>query len=246
MLATEQVQEERPPIIEEHPLLFSGEMVRAVLEGKKTQTRRILTVPWKGSMRTLPYEPYYDDYDGKLMFCDEYGDWHDVATYQHCPYGRPGHRLWVKETWRPDERNSETLGGIRFRADEAFVQIDNSKEAICRWLDLFKAGDIGKQLVDAKWRPSIFMPRWASRITLEVERIAVQRIQSISWHEIKAEGVACPEHDFESGFCCSECPVLRETFRTLWDKINGERFDGWGAWEKNPWVWVIEFRRVGK
>lgn len=243
MPVAEEVQA-RPEVVPEHPILFSAQMVREVLSGRKTQTRRIVTVPWKGSVRALPYEPYWVDNDGVLEFEDEYGEWHDVETNQHCPYGRPGHRLWVKETWRPDERKSDHVDGIRFRADGSFVPIDNTREAADRWVSLFKEGLIGDQISDKKWRPSIYMPRWASRILLDVKSIRVHRIQTIRWHEIRSEGVRCPEHDFESGFCCSECPALREAFRALWDSINGKRFDGWARWEKDPWVWAIEFKRI--
>ena len=149
--------------MKERPILFSGEMVRAILDGRKTQTRRPVTVPWRGSKRVAPYEPCYIENDSELMARDRYGDWHRMVDYMH-PYGIPGDRLWVRETWRQYDRRNECecydfcycppTGTVIYRSDRDDDEV--------------------------KWRPSIHMPRWASRITLEVTDVRVEHVQEIS------------------------------------------------------------------
>jgi hypothetical protein len=210
--------------MKERPILMSAPMVRAILAGRKTQTRRLVTVPWRGSQRTLPYEPYWIDTDGVLQFCDETGDyrpWVDCVA----PYGKPGERLWVKETFR------EVFGETRYRASIA-------------------------ELHGETWKPSIFMPRKLSRITLEVTDVRVQRVQDISEEDAKAEGLSpitkdghlikwgIPDRDGLPGTDNDGWPWQewerdpRKAFAKLWDKINGKR----APWSESPWVWVVSFR----
>jgi hypothetical protein len=211
----------------EKPILFSGEMVRAILAGRKTQTRRLVTVPWKGSRRALPYEPWWVSEDGKLLAQDEYGDFHEAST-RMAPYGHAGDRLWVKETFqinhvkyvrgRLPKSRPTTLAEVLYRADgnyaEQFEQVDSPEMAI--------------------WRPSIFMPRWASRLTLAVTGVRIERLHAITDDDAKAEGVWHePRHD-------GMLSHPRLAYAELWDKINGKR----APWEKNPWVWVVDFRVV--
>lgn len=238
------------PIVE-HPIQFSTPMVEAIVAGKKVATRRILTVPWKGQTRAFPYSPYYDESDGKLFCSDEYGDWHEATKFLRSPYGYPedprgirAHRLWVRETWRPEERSTDGLDGIRFRAGDAFVPIDESPEAADAWVQVNAWRRFHRPASHNPWRPAMYLPRWACRLVLEVTALRVERLQSMTWADIRKEGVGCPEHDFESGFCCSECPALRAEFSKKWDEINGKRFDGDVVWAKNPWVWVVEFKMV--
>lgn len=176
----------------ERPILFSGPMVRALLDGRKTQTRRVV--------KPQPVDPF----DGAQLRTA-------VSAYAlagPCPYGEPGDRLWVRETWA---KAGEQGDRVEYRADTADP----------------KAG---------KWRPSIFMPSWASRITLEVESVRVERLQDISEADARAEGVT-PAPFTKAGRAAHLVHV--EAFESLWGSINGP--DSWAA---NPWVWVVAFRRV--
>lgn len=174
----------------ERPILFSGLMVRAILRGRKTQTRRVV--------KRQPDRHLFH------LECLASGEWRDEEiSLGKCPYGQPGDRLWVRETFA-------NLGdyGISYRADS----------------DAF--GDT--------WTPSIFMPRSLSRITLEISAVRVERIDSITDSDAVAEGIALRG-------TTRFCGEARIEFKNLWDLINAKRGFGWNA---NPWVWVIEFRRV--
>lgn len=147
-----------------------------------------------------------------------------------------GDRLWVRETWclAADPMTSKLTGGFLYRADptEAEVMLDDGDGD----------GVVNKDGAFASpWRPSIFMPRAACRLVLEVTSHRVERLMKITFKGIRAEGKDCPTHDFPGGFCCSECPSLRAAFYEGWNGLNAAR--GYG-WEKNPEVKVIEFRRV--
>jgi len=204
--------------MKERPTLFSGSMVRAILEGRKTQTRRVINPQPEGhrdgAWRMETGAPY-----PIAAFCF----WHDIVEEKPdeevaCPYGAECDRLWVRETWR-----AIPLGGIKYRADGTET--------------------------GAHWKPSIFMPRWASRITLEITDVRVQRVQDISTDDVIAEGVDV----------FSSLPVLLprklsgekldhlaheiavSLYKKLWDSINAKRGYGWDA---NPWVWAITFKRA--
>lgn len=218
------------------PILFSGAMVRAILEGKKTQTRRIMKVQpdCLGALENSP--------GGELVY-----HWPHSNTqiyYCKCPYGQPGDGLWVRETWRTEEL-SDGLDGIRYKADGFFIPIKNTEEASDAW----GAANMNKQLWEKDlWKPSIFMPRWASRIKLEIIGVRVARVQEIDRADAKAEGVSNlwswdekrnakhPEH-----FRRAVLNPYVANYSVLWDEINAER--GFG-WDVNPWVWVVEFKRV--
>jgi hypothetical protein len=184
------------------PILFSAGMVRAILDGKKSQTRRVI-------------KPH--------GVSDDVAQWlHTMAkgVDMPCPYGQPGDQLWVRETWKCEELE-DGLDGVRFAADGSFCPIQNTMEAAYDWGDARRDND--------KWRPSIFMPRWASRITLEVFSVKVERVKSISHEDAVAEGFY---HKPDQAWG-------RLGFSLLWDKINSKR--GFG-WDVNPWVWVVEFK----
>lgn len=192
--------------MKERPILFSGPMVRAILDGRKTQTRRVV----KGeALRWLSPE---------VGFAPTF-----VANPENslCPYGGPGDRLWVRETHYVESAGYEDGTGRRifYRASDGDAPI-------------------------SLWRPSIFMPRWASRLTLEVTAVRVERVQDISGEDAKAEGCdasGCWEHDHDpEDLGCLDSRV--PTYRALWDSINGKRPGC--AWADNPWVWVIAFRRL--
>lgn len=205
--------------MKERPILFSGPMVRAILDGRKTMTRRVVD---------LNYAQY--DTDGVLGYEDAHGDHHN--TIDLYKYGRPGDRLWVRETWKTFEREDDGFDGILYRADGAFRPIDNTPDAADAWVE----ANHGHHKHD-HWRPSIFMRRWMSRITLDVLDVRVERLQQMDHADATAEGVTALEgyHDDGSG-------TPRGKFRVLWDSINGKRKGC--AWADNPWVWVVAFRRV--
>lgn len=189
--------------VKEHPIIFSTDMVKAILDGRKTQTRRIL--------RPQPYL-----YIKKWVWAFRKGKLStDGYWLEHCPYGQVGDRLWVRETWRTERRiDSYSVGNVM------------DAPSFSLWYKTTSFGDgtveFDQQKDGAgKWRPSIHMPRWASRITLEITGIRVERLQEIDY-EYNKEG-------------CKDWT----SFVYLWDSLNAKR--GYG-WEVNPWVWMIEFK----
>ena len=212
------------------PILFSAEMVRAILDGKKTQTRRAIVpqIEWKE-------ESIYQR--RKSGTIDEFTF---LEFIKKCKYGQIGDLLWVRETWKCEELYPSGLDGVRFAADGAFIEIENTIPASNAWGEANRPG--------GKWRPSIFMPRWASRINLEITGVCIDRVQYISREAAKAEGVSNiwiwdgeryakhPEH-----FRRALLNPYVANYSVLWDEINAER--GFG-WDMNPWVWVIEFKRI--
>lgn len=201
----------------ERPILFSGPMIRAILDGTKTQTRRVVTA-----------KVWDQDEDGKRrQYVTTPGVWGDgremtaaeVTERFRCPYGQPGDRLWVRETCLMQSVAEGPVLDIMYADHEDYDICYPSKG------DAF---DLGWRV-----RPSIFMPRWASRITLELTDVRVERVQEISEEDALAEG--CFDEKEHDGSLPSE------VFRDLWDSINAKR--GYG-WEVNPWCWVLTFRRV--
>ena len=172
--------------MKERPIIFNTEMVKAILEGRKTQTRRVIKPQPSGI----------------------------ILVWEHCPYGQVGDRLWVRETWNAGHDGQS--------------------------LPVFKAGlsaDLTKELeadeLWSGWKPSIHMPRWASRITLEITEIRVERLQEITEEDAKAEGCVKQIKDgliFDSAI---------HEYSWLWDSLNAKY-----PWESNPWVWVISFKGV--
>lgn len=216
------------------PILFSGAMVRAVLEGRKTQTRRVINTQPRHRLKQGPLDAHWYDTDYECVG--------HVGRYVKCPYGQPGDRLWVRETWKCEELFPSGLDGVRFAADGAFIKIENTEQASDAWGEANRKG--------GKWRPSIFMPRWASRITLDLLRVRVERVQEINRADAKAEGVSNiwswdearnakhPEH-----FRRAVLNPYVANYSVLWDEINAKRGFSWDA---NPWVWVVEFKVVTK
>ena len=221
----------------ERPILFSGPMIRAILEGRKTQTRRVVTsIAGKGRIRELHRSdtPGYD-----LAFRDSCGRWNDMRfadVAARSPFGVPGVRLWVRETWcfaHPEYHDQAE--GVR-RGDRPV------RDEMPWWCHYAATDDVD----EPKWSPSIHMPRWASRITLRVTSVRVERVQVISEADARAEGVE-PAGGFmaTSGHWqnyAADGPSLssaRESFTTLWDSINGKRPGA--AWRDNPWVWAVGF-----
>jgi len=196
------------------PILFSGPMVRALLAGNKTQTRRVVK---HKSDADCPY--------------------HENNIAVACPYGKVGDRLWVRETWRVDWAD-EAMAEIGFRADE-----DSKKCAPpFPWLDRANEKHLEPDS-KIRWQPSIFMPRWACRVILEITAVRVERLQDISEEDAKAEGVdTSVTHPSPTGvgkFRVKNYVFAREAYADLWRLINGH-----DSWAQNPWVWVIEFKRL--
>lgn len=203
----------------ERPILFSTPLVRALLEGRKTETRRVIT-----PQPAMPYTAFnHLDILGQAVFSD--------GSVMRCPYGQPGDLLYVRETWRAVERREDGADGVLFAADGAFRVIDNTPEAVEAWVAAYANGAHA-----ANWRPSIFMPKWAARIWLRVEEVRVERVQDITDAGAMAEGCTGHPLDGHSGYPPGYAP--RDEFRDLWDSINGSR--GFG-WDTNPWVWVLRF-----
>lgn len=204
----------------ERPILFSAPMVRALLQGRKTQTRRAVKLP--KALVALG-----GDLNAASTFRDPgFGD----GEYLHvalndgsvqrvrCPYADTlGDRLWVREAWAHD---AETLEQCRAAHEDALSGLTYGP--------YYRATDVAPETL--RWRPSIHMPRWASRITLEVTNVRVERLQDISEADAEAEG-ADPIK--------TKVPTARDAYRYLWDDINGA-----GGWDANPWVWVVSFRRI--
>jgi len=221
----------------ERPILFSGPMVRAILEGRKTKTRREV------KPRPAPNQPHdggttwhFDTKRGVHVPCGSVG--HLTVKEKAglaCPYGRRGDRLWVRETWAPhaDElrhysATTPASASIYYQADGGLWG-DDDMRAGRGWF--VPTGDPHVN----RWHPSIHMPRWASRLTLEVTAVHVERLQRISDADCRAE--SC-EGDF-SGDIPFGYSTPCDQFQRLWVSINGP-----DSWSLNPWVWVVEFRRV--
>ncbi|MCE4544628.1 MULTISPECIES: hypothetical protein [unclassified Caballeronia] len=215
--------------MKERPILFSASMVRALLDGRKTQTRRVIKDQTIGEnySHTLPDGRVHLEWLGEP--CCGTGVWEvpELSDQTASPYGVIGDRLWVRETFSTDFRNHYPFDDVWYAADD-----DRRNEIEVR--DGVKGiySPEHREHVPFRWRPSIHMPRAASRITLEITGVRVERLQDISEQDAKVEGVSV-EGDGD--------PIYPHTyaFAKLWEEINGK-----GAWLADPWVWVVEFRRV--
>jgi len=229
-----------------HPILFNDEMVRAILEGRKTQTRRpikpqpaecrwidrILTMKWKSTI----FNPHRVKPRNEILV--------------GCPYGQPGDRLWVRETFgviSPESVGDEQWYQIRqkrsFRIHPESNRVDGIAGAIYR-----ADGEFEFAPGYEKWHPSIHMPRWASRIDLEIASIRVQRVQDISQRDALYEG--CPGGRSELNRRTVEMlsdsgtgAAMRVWFRQQWNAIYADRGL---SWDINPWVWVLVFERFAE
>jgi hypothetical protein len=211
--------------MKEHQILFSAPMVRAILDGRKCQTRRVVKLPkWAGANCIEVNER-----DMPLVVAEATG----CLAEMPCPYGLPGDRLWVREAWNWCYAAAKDASG---KGAEDRELIDY-------------AADGHPSVLGFKWRPSIHMPRWASRIQLEVTAVRVERLQDISAADCIAEGVESVRNEGkywrdysnpDGRDCVSMTAVTPvESYKTLWESINGT-----GSWAANPWVWVVEYKRV--
>jgi hypothetical protein len=205
--------------MKERPILFSGPMVRAILEGRKTQTRRVVKPQPAPAWTRPPCEVIN-------------GRWASSGCVSDlkCPYGVPGDRLWVKEKHVLLDRDgwcdmSQPRDAMIGRNRNGVGYADNEKDP---------DSERCRRELGYSWRPSIHMPRWASRLTLEVVSVRVERVREISEADAKAEGVRLQPID------CVEREKWRTSFEYIWQHINGKTH----PWSSNPWVWVVEFKRV--
>ncbi len=227
--------------MKERPLLFSAPMVQALLVGTKTQTRRVMRFQ-PGDDTTVHVEHF------NQTVIDRHGDeqpgpevfgawWNDGESGLRCPYGAPGDRLWVRETWAPNEG---AAGGYLYRADHAGASALERHD--------LKTGACTHRV--SKWRPSIHIPRAASRILLEVTDVRVERLQDISEADAIAEGIeTMREHDKDARPTGRTLGLERwpgdephwgrpqDAYAALWESINGA-----GSWDANPFVWAVSFR----
>ncbi|CAH1044519.1 hypothetical protein [Halomonas sp. TD01] len=251
----------------ERPILFNAAMVRAILNGHKTQTRRAMK----------PQPAVHVDHFRHVTTCARTGrmDWQAcnkakkpvyafkkkpcfVTEIAQCPYGQPGDRLWVRETWGVVSHSFDANGErSQYQPDRPATPIQEmpfgqgyyhghviyAADGAFEWA----GDDDGGGNTRSAWKPSIHMPRIASRITLEIVRVRVERLQDISKEDATAEGIEPPEGETYRDYAVKPedneghdyylCP--QDSFISLWEKING--LDSCKA---NPWVWVIEFKRV--
>ena len=218
----------------DRPIIFSAPMVRAILDGRKTQTRRIIKLPhnnplgvWEAT--TVGGHGCYTK-DGK-PYPERAAIWHTRTGTIIVPPFAVGDRFWVREACRAEELPTG-IDGVRYAADDAWRVIENTPEASDDWVTLFHYRGRGRGRI-GDTVPPIHMPRWASRITLEVTAVKVQRLQEISEEDAVAEG--CRHHHDPAG----DGQNVIEQFSYLWETIHGP-----GSWEENSWVAAISFRRV--
>lgn len=216
--------------MKERPILFSAPMVRAILDGSKTQTRRVMKVqpPGEGFQMTTCVSTTGDRREvGKHRWAQVIGNnINEAGDYFSCPYGYTGDLLWVRESLRfvavGDNRHEHAV----YAADGVRVR---------RCPDLADWACDGLAFNCARSVPSIHMPRWASRILLEVTGVRVERLQDISETDSWAEGISTTD----AARYDAEEPSARGAYKNLWEQINGA-----GSWDANPRVWVVEFKRI--
>lgn len=226
------------------PILMNAAMVLAVLEGRKTQTRRIMNPqPHPDFLKrgVVSVTPQWPHQNGVRWFMAD-----GCSQLVKCPYGQPGSRLWVRETWCGKYDDNE----------QQVYNKDGNLDSSCCW---YRADGVEVRASDgdgfarlrkdgseaSPWIPSIHMPRWASRLTLEVVAVRVERLKAITREDAKAEGITEHLSEFAPGVYTEEAKDLWrnrtsvENFSYLWESINGP-----GSWDADPWVWVVEFKRV--
>lgn len=206
----------------ERPIIFNGAMVRAILAGQKVQTRSVAKGVMAVHTRT-----------GEAL-----ADIDSAGPRVPCPFGQPGDRLWVRETWMPgyyheaDHEDGPKVSVIHSADNAEATVAAPSYELAEQWERQFSEdGDEAPP-----WRPSIHMPRWACRLVLEITAVRVERLQAISEADAIAEGLSQSD---TGSWLPGPCDHPEWAFHQLWAQVYGEP-----AWEANPWVWVIDFKRV--
>jgi len=211
--------------MKERPVIFNGEMVRAILDGRKTQTRRVIANV--GSDNCIPLQEPTKTKDGIFTHVM------DAPGHGLCPFGQVGDRLWVRETFMDltgtgIEATTGKFEGFAYRADTPAGSY----------------GDEVRKEYGLKWTPSLHMPRKACRILLKITAVRVERLNDISEEDAKAEGVKPAGDmlpDYPDTFLTpkGDFATAKVAFQRLWQSIYGEE-----SWAANPWVWVIEFKQV--
>ncbi|HHB7992374.1 TPA: hypothetical protein ACN7OE_001219 [Klebsiella pneumoniae] len=236
--------------MKERGMIFNGEMVRAILDGLKTQTRREVklnldiarlatTYDWATSLAANHYQGLAEEQIQQkaeslrgVIHPVILGNGQMVSII--CPHGKPGDRIWVREAFRVHSRATD-VATLVYKASERNSWTEQTHRvpvAVCN-----------KPATPEKWTPSLHMPRWASRILLEITDVRVERLNAISQEDARAEGIIdggclnCGEP--EPCGCANPEPDATDAFAYLWQSIYGQE-----SWNANPWVWVIEFERV--
>ncbi len=221
--------------MKERGMIFNGEMVRAILDGRKTQTRRPVKFPVHD--KNLGCELAGNELAGELS----------AGNYLNSAFGKPGDRIWVREAYRLpaslDDVSPTGVGEMAVATGYRKPWAPTFYEFTGTFSDGWKGFETPPKVSDAgKLRPSIHMPRWASRILLEITNVRVERLNSIRDVDAMREGIqnltTCSHSDFGiPGVVNAQHPV--RAFQLLWESIYGA-----DSWRANPWVWVIEFKRV--
>lgn len=236
--------------VKERPIIFGAWKVNRILgwdfeRDGDMQTRRVKGLE---KMNADKDAWRYDgmNINGDHLFYDVHAaivghDPQDCTHIVKCPYGKRGGHLWCRETWRTLERESDSVDGILYAADDAFIPIENSERAAEAWVIAHDNGKYGKD-----WRPSMYMPRWASRLTAVLTDVRVERVQEITSRDAIAEGVTLRQ-GLTAGYLSPaeaqsvEGNSFRRGFANGWNMLNAKR--GF-PWRDSPWVWVLSFKRI--
>jgi hypothetical protein len=237
----------------EHGFIFKAEMIRAILAGLKSQTRRVVTAHNSlidGTGKGIRDHWKHLDWSKARPGSGPDPCWHvpclredhDAAVHQIYPRVQVGDRIYAKETWRAVMEAYRSY--VEYKADGGNMKVlDRDMLAGLKKISLRFPG-ARKDRHSNAWRSPLHMPRWAARIVRPVTGVKAERVNEIPFHTIRAEGVRCPEHDFPGGFCASECEHLRSAFYDLWNSINGKK-PGRHYLDRPP-VWAYEWESMGK
>lgn len=209
--------------IQVKPILMNAFSINAILKSKKLQTRRVI--------RPQP-SMFFTTFSKLEIFKSVLHALYKDGTMVKCPYGNVGDRLWVRETWAAER-------GYNHVAPRHLPSRYASTKNIDLWWRADRASCRRLNAKPGKWRPSIFMPRWASRITLKITGVRVERVQDISEIDAQLEGWDLSNHPLDQRYDPVTMDTARRWFADLWDSINLSR--GYG-WDLNPWVWRVEFK----